>query len=54
MTTSNSSWGATIAAHIQTSKAAKDGHTIGAYAEFTKPGFAYARFPLRASPKQIR
>ena len=26
----------------------------GAYAAFTKPGFAYTRFPLRASPKQIR
>ena len=26
----------------------------GAYAAFTKPGFAYARFPLKASPKQIR
>ena len=43
-----------MAAHLQTAKAEKNGHTIGAYAEFTKPGFAYARFPLRASPKQIR
>ena len=54
MTTTNSSWGAEIASHIQTAKAEKDGHTSGAYAAFTKPGFAYARFPLRASPKQIR
>ena len=54
MMTTNSSWGAAIAAHIQTAKAEKGGHTSGAYAAFTKPGFAYARFPLRASPKQIR
>ena len=54
MTTTNSSWGTAIAAHIQTAKAEKDGYTSGAYAAFTKPGFAYARFPLRASPKQIR
>ena len=54
MTTTNSSWGATIAAHLQTAKAEKDGHKDGAYAAFTKPGLAYARFPLRASPKQIR
>ena len=54
MTTTNSSWGAAIAAHLETAKAEKNGHTIGAYAEFTKPGFAYARSPLRASPKQIR
>ena len=54
MTTSNSSWGATIAAHLQNAKAEKDGHKDGAYTAFTKPGFAYARFPLRASPKPIR
>ena len=54
MMNNNSSLGAAIAAHLQTSKAEKNGHTIGAYAEFTKPGFAYARFPLHASPKQIR
>ena len=54
MTTNNSSCGAIIAAHVQTAKAEKDGHQDGAYAAFTKPGFAYARFPLRASPKQIR
>ena len=54
MTTTISSRGAAIAAHIQTAMAEKDGHTSGANAAFTKPGFAYARFPLRASPKQIR
>ena len=54
MTTNNSSWGAAIAAHIQTAKAEKDGQTSGAYAAFLKSGFAYARFPLRVSPKQIR
>ena len=46
MTTNNSYWGAAITAHIQTAKAEKHGHKDGAYAEFTKPGFAYARFPL--------
>ena len=54
MTTNNSSWGAAIAAHLQIAKAEKNGQTNGAYAIFTKAGFAYARFPLRASPKQIR
>ena len=53
MTSNNSTWGATISADLQTAKAEKDGHTIGAYAQFTKPGFAYVRFPLHASPKQI-
>ena len=54
MTTNNSSWGAATAAHIQIAKAEKDGQQEGAYAAFTKPGFAYARFALRASHKQIR
>ena len=54
MMTTNSFWGATIATHLQIAKAEKDGQTAGLYAEFTKQGFAYARFPLRASPKQIR
>ena len=54
MTTSTSSWDATIAAHIQQAKAAKNDHKDGIYATFTKPGFAFARFPLGASPKQIR
>ena len=54
MPSNNSSWGAAIASHLQTAKAEKNGHTDGAYAAFTKPGFAYARFPLRDSPKQIR
>ena len=53
-TTTTSSWGAAIATYIQQEKAEKDGHEDGAYATFTKPGFAYARFPLRVSPKQIR
>ena len=52
--TTNSLWGAAITAHIQNAKAEKDGHTSGAFAAFTKPGFAHARFPLRASPKEIR
>ena len=52
MTTNNSSWGAAITAHIQKERKIKE--EDGAYAAFTKPGFAYARFPLRASPKQIR
>ena len=54
MMTNNSPWGAGIAAHIQTAKAEKDGQKDGAHAAFTKTGFAYARFPLRASSKQIR
>ena len=54
MTTNNSTWRAAIAAPLQNAKAEKDGNKNCAYAEFTKPGFAYARFPLRASPKQIR
>ena len=54
MPSTNSSWGAAIAAHIQQAKDEKNGHQDGVYTAFTKPGFAYARFPLRASPKQIR
>ena len=53
-TTITPSWGAAIAAHIQKAKAEKDGYKDGAYAAFTKPGFTYTRFPLRASQKQIR
>ena len=53
-TTNNSSWGAAITAHLQNAKAEKDGQTDSVYSAFTKPGFAYAWFPLRASPKQIR
>ena len=49
-----SSRGAAIAAHLQKAKAEKDGRQEGSYTAFTKPGFPYARFPLRASPKQIR
>ena len=49
-----SSWGEAIATHLAQAMAAKQGHQNGAYAEFTKPGFAYARLPLQASPKQIR
>ena len=54
MQSNNSSLSAAIAAHIQRAKAENDSHQDGAYAAFTKEGFAYARFPLRASPKQIR
>ena len=54
MMTTNSSWGAAITAHLQHAKAKKTCHTIGTYAEFTRPGLAYARFPIRASPKPIR
>ena len=53
-TTTTSSWGAAIAAHIQQAKAEKNGHKNGTYATFTKTGFAYARFPLQSSLKQIR
>ena len=53
MASNNSSWGAAIASHLANAKAEKSGEKDGAYAAFTKPGFAYARFPLRASPKQI-
>ena len=49
-----SSWGDAIAAHLAQATAAKQGHQSGAYAAFTKPGFAYARISLRASQKQIR
>ena len=54
MTNDNSSWSAAITTPLRTAKAEKDGHADGAYATFTRPGFAYARFPLRACPKQIR
>ena len=54
MPSNNSSWAAAIAAHIQQAKAEKDGHQDSAYGAFIKPVFAYARVPLRASPKQIR
>ena len=53
-TTTTSSWGATIATYIQQAKTEKDGHKNSVHATFTKPGFAYARSPLCASPKQIR
>ena len=54
MPSTTSSWGEAIATHLTHAKASKEGHQNGAYAVFTKPGFAYARFPLQASPKQIR
>ena len=54
MTTTNSSWGAAIVAHIQTTKAEKNGQKDSIYAEFIKPGFEYARSPLCASAMQIR
>ena len=54
MPSTTSSWGEAIATHLAQAKASKEGPQDGAYAAFTKPGFAYARFPLRASHKQIR
>ena len=49
-----SSWCEAIATYLSQVKASKEGPQDGTYAAFTKPGFAYARFPLQASPKQIR
>ena len=54
MPANNSPKGTGIAAQIQQAKAEKDGHQNGAYTAFTKPGFIYARFPIRDSLKQIR
>ena len=54
MPSTKSSWGEAIATYLSQAKASKEGPQDGAYATFTKPGFAYARFPLQASPKQIR
>ena len=50
----NSSWGAVIVTHIQQAMAEKIGHQNSEYEKFAKPGFPYARFPLCASPIQIR
>ena len=50
----NSSWGAIISAHVTNAKGMKNGQKDGVYADFTKPGFAYSRLPLRGSPSQIR
>ena len=54
MPSNTSSWGEAIATHLAHAKASKEGPQDGTHAAFTKPGFAYARFPLQASPKQIR
>ena len=48
------SWGEAIATYLTQAKASKEDQQDGAYAAFTKTGIAYARFPLKASPKQIR
>ena len=49
-----SSRGEAIATHLAQAKASKEGQQDGAYTAFRQPGFAYARFPLKASHKQIR
>ena len=54
MASITSFWGEAISTHLVLARASKEGPQNGAYAVFTKPGFAYARFPLQASPKQIR
>ena len=54
MPSTTCSWGEAIATHFAQAKASKEGPQNGAYITFTKPGIGYARFPLRASPKQIR
>ena len=54
MPSTTSSWGKTIANYLAQAKASKECLQDGAYATFTKPGFAYTRFSLRTSPKQIR
>ena len=50
----NSPWGAAISAHVANAKGVKNGQKDCVYADFTKPGFAYGRLPLRGSPSQIR
>ena len=54
MPSTTSSWGEAIATDLAQATAAKQGQQDSVYAVFTKAGFAYARLPLRASPKQIR
>ena len=54
MPSNNSSWAEVIATHRAQAKVAKTAPIDGLKAVFTKPGFAYARLPLRASLKQIR
>ena len=51
-----SAWEAEINAHAAKVAAirANPGHLDGIVGKFTRPGFAYALAPLRASPKQIR
>ena len=51
-TKNTSSWGTETAAYLANMNATKK--EKGVISEFTKLGFAYARFPLQASPKQIR
>ena len=54
MASCTSSSAEAIARQLALGKGSKRGHNDGAYAAFTKPGFAYARLPLDASLKQIR
>ena len=51
-----SSWEAEINTHAAKVAALRNtsGHLDGIVVKFTRPGFAYALAPLRASPKQIR
>ena len=51
-----SSWDAEINAHAAKVAAIRnnEGRLYGIVRKFTRPGFAYALAPLRASPKQIR
>ena len=51
-----SSWDSEINAHVVKVIALRNnhGHLDGIVRRFTRPGFAYALAPLRASPKQIR
>ena len=54
MPSTTSSWGQAISTHLAQATASNEGQQDGTYAAFTKSGFAYARFPLRASQKQNR
>ena len=53
-TKDTSFWGTTTAAYLANMNATKRSAKEGAISEFTTPGFAYAQFPLKSSPKQIR
>ena len=55
-TNNMSSWEAEINTHAAKVAALRNtiGHLNGIVGKFTRPGFAYALDPLRASPKEIR